>query len=121
MSRLHEQAGRVQRKRDVAMDAAGKRQLKPELKQLVREASDALARLDAERLEELARCCKALNRDWDKARSSKHAPQEQTEMARQAREAAGEFLVFTRVLQATRANLDVMTRLHALREEPLEY
>ena len=35
----------------------------PELKALVVEASLALARLDADRLEELALSCQALNRD----------------------------------------------------------
>ena len=35
----------------------------PEIRQLVTEASQALARLDAARLEELALSCKALNRD----------------------------------------------------------
>ncbi len=37
----------------------------PELKELVVEASRALARLDAPRLEELALSCEALNRDLD--------------------------------------------------------
>ena len=37
----------------------------PELKELVAEASRALARLDAARLEELALSCEALNRDLD--------------------------------------------------------
>ena len=37
----------------------------PELKELVREASRALASLDAGRLEELALSCQALNRELD--------------------------------------------------------
>lgn len=101
----------------------GKSQARPELRQLVREASQALARLDAVRLEELAQCCQALNREM---RSRKLNGQEGTDpdradLARQAREAAGEFVVFTRVLEATRANLDVLTRLHATDQEQLEY
>jgi hypothetical protein len=36
---------------------------RPKLKELVVEASRALARLDAERLEELALSCQALNRE----------------------------------------------------------
>lgn len=90
----------------------------PELKQLVREASEALARLDAQRLEELARCCKALNRGAD---SAKQQRLNRAELARQTREAASDFVIFTRILAATRANLEVMTRLRALREEKLEY
>ena len=39
------------------------RRINPELKQLVGEASRALASLDADRLEELALSCQALNRD----------------------------------------------------------
>jgi hypothetical protein len=93
-----------------------KEQSGPAIKELVREASAALARLDAERLEELARCCKALNRDFEKRPAADRAA-----LAAQAREAAGEFVVFTRVLEATRTNLEVMMRLHALQQEQLEY
>jgi len=77
----------------------------PELKQIVREASRALARLDADRLEELARSCEALN----------GAQLGRADLARQARDAAGEMAVLARVLDATRANLDVMRRLRDLR------
>ena len=80
------------------------------------EASLALARLDADRLEELALSCQALNRDL-----SAWSGQERAEMARQAREAAGEMAIFARVLEATRANLDVMSRLRELRDGQLEY
>ena len=78
-----------------------------ELKELVKEASEALARLDAERLEELALSCQALNRELP--------------LASQFREAAGEMAVFARVLEATRANLNVMNRLRELRVGRLEY
>ena len=83
----------------------------PELKELVREASRALACLDADRLEELALSCRALNRD--------QAPG--AALVRQAREAVGDFTVFGRVLEATRANLHVMNRLRELRGGRLEY
>lgn len=108
--------------------------MRPELKELVREASEALARLDADRLEELAHCCRALNREQNRERNSGEASrvdtqrdiEQKADLARQAREAAGEFVVFTRVLEATRANLDVMTRLRdelnrGRYGEPLEY
>jgi hypothetical protein len=88
----------------------------PELKALVVEASLALGRLDADRLEELALSCQALNRDpaaWN--------GQERMEMARESRELIGEMAVFERVLEATRANLDVMRRLRQLHEGQREY
>ncbi len=83
----------------------------PELKQLVSEASRALATLDANRLEELALSCQALNRDLALKTTAERAA-----LARQAREAAGDMAVFGRVLEATRANLRVMRRLRQLRE-----
>jgi hypothetical protein len=55
----------------------------PEIKELVVEASRALARLDAPRLEELALSCEALNRDLDSMDAG-----EKSDLARQAREAA---------------------------------
>jgi hypothetical protein len=88
----------------------------PELRALVVEASLALARLDADRLEELALSCRALNRDL-----SGWSGQEQVAMARERRELTGEMAVFERVLEATRANLDVMSRLRRLHEEQWEY
>jgi len=92
------------------------RRTPPPLKALIVEASQALAHLDAERLEELAISCQALNRDlaWTKAEG-------RVEQARQAREAANDMAVFARVLDATRANIEVMNRLRELREGRLEY
>jgi hypothetical protein len=89
---------------------------RPELKELVWEASHALARLDTKRLEELALSCQALNRDLAPANSEARADQ-----ARQAREAAEEMAVFARVMEATRANLNVMKRLRELRAGRHEY
>lgn len=88
----------------------------PELKELVVEASRALARLDATRLEELALSCQALTQ----AQTSKDLS-ERALLALQAREAVTDMAVFTRVLEATRANLNVMKRLHELRVGRLEY
>lgn len=88
----------------------------PELRELVREASRALACLDADRLEELALSCQALNRD-----PAAKSAAERTVLARQAREAVGDLAVFGRVLEATRANLQVMNRLSELRAGRLEY
>ena len=91
----------------------------PELKQLVSEASRALASLDADRLEELALSCQALNRDL--ATQSVMTAAERAALARQAREAAGDMAVLGRVLEATRANLKVMRRLRELREGRFGY
>jgi hypothetical protein len=90
------------------------------LKELVVEASRALARLDADRLEELALSCQALNRDLNRdlqpADGDRHAA-----LAAEAREAVRDMAVFGRVLEATRANLHVMNRLRELRAGPLGY
>ncbi len=98
------------------MRESGARWVHPELKELVVEASCSLARLDADRLEELAFSCQALNRDLATASTKQRA-----ELARQAREAAGDMATFSRVLEVTRANLNVMRRLRDLRAGRLEY
>lgn len=89
----------------------------PQLKQLVVEASHALAQLDTSRLEELAHSCRALIRTPMPAENA----EERRLIARQARDAAGDMAVFARVLEATRANLSVMNRLRDLRMGSLEY
>jgi hypothetical protein len=98
------------------LNPPGKSRERPRLKSLVIEASQALARLDAERLEELALSCDALNRDLVPA-----DPESRTGVAREAREAADEMAVFARVLEATRSNLHVMQRLRDLHLGRLEY
>lgn len=92
------------------------RRAHPELKKLLAEASRALACLDADRLEELALSCQALNRDWTPGDAQQCA-----ELARQAREASGDMVVFARMIEATSANLQVMNRLRELRAGRLEY
>lgn len=82
----------------------------PELKEIVVEASRALAHLDADRLEELATSCQALNRDLPVASSPERA-----ELARQARAAKGDLQAFAGVLEATRSNLEVIRRLREIR------
>ena len=98
------------------MQGMGARRENPELKQVVREASQALARLDATRLEELALSCQALNRDLAIA-----GTEDRVRLARQAREAAGEMAAFAKVLEVTRGNLNVMNRLRDIRSGRLEY
>ena len=98
------------------MQGIGEPRVHPELKKLVTEASQALARLDADRLEELALSCQVLNREL-----ARLGPEGCASLARQSREAAGDMAVFARVLDATRANLHVMSRLRELHKERLEY
>jgi hypothetical protein len=92
------------------------RQGNPELRELVVEASRALARLDADRLEELALSCDALNQGLASLNADGRA-----ELARQAGDATADMAVFARVLDATRANRNVMNRLRELRAGRLEY
>jgi len=91
-------------------------QSQPELRELVRQASCALARLDTARLQELALCCEALNRGLETMTA-----EEKSRLAREARETRSGMAVFARVLQATRSNLRVMHRLRELRIASLEY
>jgi hypothetical protein len=98
------------------MEKSGMQRGHPHLKELVVEASLALAQLDAARLEELALSCEALNRDLAGA-----STEDLTQLARQARASAGEMTVFSRVLEVTRGNLNVINRLHELRAGHLEY
>ena len=91
-----------------AMRSVGVCRPGPELKQIVAEASRALAILDADRLEELARACQALVGNHGDPAARIHR--------RDLGEAAGEMAVFGRVLDATRANLKVMRRLRELRQ-----
>ena len=81
-----------------------------ELKQMVVEASRALAQLDADRLEELALSCQALNRDLPALSAGQRAG-----LAAQALAVTGEMDTFARVLDATRANLEVIRRLREMR------
>lgn len=98
------------------MHATTRRPIAPGLRRMVEEASLALSRLDADRLEELALACAALQRDLRVADEVERA-----ELAREARQAAGDMAVFARVLDATRSNLEVMRRLRDLRQGRIEY
>ena len=98
------------------MQALRQHRFNPELRELVVEASLALASLDAERLDELALSCQALKRGLTPG-----SELERAEWVRQAQEAKGDLAVFGRVLEATRANLEVMNRLRDRPGSPLEY
>jgi hypothetical protein len=99
-----------------ALQVPGELGRRPMLKELVVEASRALALLDADRLEELALSCQALNRDLTQTDAEARAA-----LAREAQAAARDMAVFGKVLEGTRANLNVMNRLRELRGGPLEY
>jgi hypothetical protein len=100
----------------LAMQNHGERRVHPALKELVVQASQALARLDADRLEELALSCQALNRDLGLKDGM-----DRKALQAQALEAKGEMAVFARVLAASRANLNVMNRLRDSQLGQLEY
>jgi len=73
---------------------------------MLAEASDALARLDAERLEEMALSCAALVRE--------NHPEEHRRAHSEGwntRQGGNEMAKFAGVLKATRTNLDVLRRL----------
>jgi hypothetical protein len=99
----------------------GQRGERPKLKELVVEASRALARLDAGRLEEMALSCQALNRDLALGYPGEMNRETRALLRAESKEAVGEMAVFARVLEATRANLHVMNRLRELSEGRLEY
>jgi hypothetical protein len=93
----------------------------PRLKDLVTEASQALARLDADRLEELALSCQALNRALPGSDQVQSEEEARKALTLESKEAAGDMAVFARVLEVTRANLNVINRLRELRACELEY
>jgi hypothetical protein len=78
------------------------------LREIVRQATNALIRMDAERLEELARCCADLNQELHESRGVGEA-------AKELREAADDMKLLGRVLLETRANLTLLTRLRTIR------
>ena len=88
----------------------------PDLRKLIVEASQALACLDAERLEDLALSCHIFNRCLEAGNPAERAVQ-----AGVARELVREMAVLARVMKATRANRDVMRGLRDLHAGRLEY
>jgi len=105
---------RTNEKRRASERAA--RGARPALREWAEEAWRALAHLDAERLEKLVASCNVLSLDLASA-----GAEERAALCCEAREAAGDMATFSRVLEATRANLAVMNRLRELRGERLEY
>jgi alpha-D-ribose 1-methylphosphonate 5-triphosphate synthase subunit PhnI len=86
---------------------------RPELKALVAEAAKSLAKLDADRLEELALSCEALHCEG--------SGDEQQLTLREVRGAKRDMALLAKVLEATRTNVAVMSRLRELRTSRMEY
>jgi len=86
------------------------RELEPgaALREIVQQATAALVSMDAVRLEELAQCCADLNREIEQTGKIADA-------ALALRGAECELKLLDRVLYETRANLTVLSRLHAIR------
>ncbi len=103
------------------MREMGESRGRTKLKELVIEASRALARLDADRLEELALSCQALNRDLVRSDPAQQDGDARVALALECKEAEGDMAVFARVLEATRDNLNGMNRQRDLRAGRLEY
>jgi hypothetical protein len=87
---------------------------RPRMKEIVQEASQALAHLDAERLEELAHSCHSLNREL-------RQPDARMRLFDEARASQREMALLATVLDATRANLRVLRQLSAMRADRVEY
>jgi hypothetical protein len=79
-----------------------------ELREVVEQAIAALVRMDAERLEELATCCADLNRELIERG-------ELSEAAEHIIRSRDQSDLLGLVLEETRANLAVFSRLHTLR------
>ena len=95
------------------MEQATMRLVRPELKTLVAEAARSLAKLDVERLEELALSCQALNRD---AIESNRFPD-----ALEVCEAKQDLALLAKIMEATRTNAAILSRLRELRAGRVEY
>ena len=81
------------------------------LKEILREATGALARLDADRLEELALSCRALNSKQARGDAASQPGN------KEAHEAQRELAVLEQVLAMTGTNVDVL----APRKMPMEH
>lgn len=98
------------------MQALFEKRFYPDLREMMADAVAALARLDADRLEELALSARMFNCD---CQSDGNA--DGVEMYREARETSKEIALFRGVLEATRENLRVLHQLRNHRGGELEY
>ena len=95
------------------MEQAITRLVRPELKVLVAEAAQSLAKLDVERLEELALSCQALNRDAIEGN--------RYTSALEAKAAKQDMALLAKIMEATRTNAAILSRLRELRAGRVEY
>ncbi len=89
--------------------------LRLDLREVVADAAAALAKLDADRLEELALSCRMFHCDCQNSKA------DGVETYRQAREISKEVALFRGVLEATGANIRVLHQLRDRRGNELEY
>lgn len=87
-----------------------------EWKIILADASHSLTQLDAARLEEMAISCAALVRERQQVHCDLHWRPTTLPRATES-----EMAVFTRVLEATKANLEVLRRVCERRTTQLEY
>ncbi len=78
------------------------------LREIVQQATLALVAMDADRLEELARCCADLNLDLQD-------PHLRAEAAEELWSSRRDLMLLDSILFETRANLSVFTALHQIR------
>lgn len=107
--------------------------LHPALRSIVVEATEALTRLDADRLEELVLSCQKLNREFSphpevynaSAAASLFAqgipPEQPQRHIHPSGTDSAEMAVFSRLLSLTRENLTVFTRVRMQKGIQLEY
>jgi hypothetical protein len=92
------------------MTVGWREQLRPgmALREIVTQATASLIAMDSERLEELALCCADLNRDSIAVRADFASQQSREQMT-------ADLKLLDQILYETRANLTVLSHLHALR------
>jgi hypothetical protein len=84
-----------------------------ELRELVAEAAQSLARLDADRLEDMVLSCEELNRSFESGQKEISIPD--------PRGTQRDMAALAQVLEATRSNLAVINRLRDLHARRTEY
>jgi hypothetical protein len=107
--------------------------LHPALRSIVVEATEALARLDADRLEELVLNCQKLNREFsphpdvfnlvsNSSILAEGLPPGQSHLdLRLSLSDSPDMAVYSRLLSLTRENLAVLTRVRIQKDAQLEY
>ena len=85
------------------------------LQEIVQQATEALIRMDSERLEELAQCCADLNREIQQSGQDTQVLNEERILRDEVQDSAYDMQLFERILFETRANLTVFSRLHVMR------